>query len=161
MTVTIKEVAQRAGVSITTVSRVLNEKLDGVGKETRVKVLQVMKEMNYQPNSIARSMITKRTGTIGLIIPDITNPFFPELARGVEDGLETTGMNVILSNTDGDLTKERNVVRFLAQKSVDGYIVTSPNNVEDNKIFQDLFNAIKKVEAKYQAFIFKTKKGLA
>jgi LacI family transcriptional regulator len=140
VTVTIKEVALRAGVSITTVSRVLNEKLEGVGKETRVKVLQVMKEMDYQPNSVARSMITKRTGTIGLIIPDITNPFFPELARGVEDGLEATGMNLILSNTDGDLSKEQKVVRFLAQKSVDGYIVTSPNTVEDNNIFQELYS---------------------
>lgn len=85
MSITIKDIAKKANVSITTVSRVLNQKTEGISKSTRKRVLEIIEELGYRPNSIARSMITKQTNTIGLIIPDIRNPFFPELVRGVED----------------------------------------------------------------------------
>ncbi len=139
MKVTIKDVARRAGVSISTVSRIINGKLDGAGEETRERVLRAMRELGYEPNYIARSMITKRTGTMGLIIPDIANPFFPEMARGVEDTANVTGMSVFLCNTDGNLEKERRAVTFLSQRSVDGFIATTPNREEDNSVFEKLY----------------------
>ncbi|MGM0548932.1 MAG: LacI family DNA-binding transcriptional regulator, partial [Bacillota bacterium] len=84
MKVTIKDIAQKANVSVTTVSRVLNNKPD-VGDQTRTKILKLIEELNYKPNSVARGLVMQKTHTIGLIIPDISNPFFPQVARAIED----------------------------------------------------------------------------
>ncbi|WP_342431795.1 LacI family DNA-binding transcriptional regulator [Neobacillus sp. FSL H8-0543] len=124
MSITIKDIAKKANVSITTVSRVLNQKTEGISKSTRKRVLEIIEELGYRPNSIARSMITKQTNTIGLIIPDIRNPFFPELVRGVEDFLNQHSYNVFLCNTDGDPKRELEYVSLLKEKNVDGIIFT-------------------------------------
>ncbi|MEH7176860.1 LacI family DNA-binding transcriptional regulator [Neobacillus vireti] len=124
MAITIKDIARKANVSITTVSRVINQKSEGIGESTRKKVLEIIEELEYRPNSIARSMITKQTKTIGLIIPDIRNPFFPELVRGVEDFANLHAYNVFLCNTDGDPKRELEYVSLLKEKNVDGIIFT-------------------------------------
>ncbi|MBM4761246.1 LacI family DNA-binding transcriptional regulator [Bacillus sp. B15-48] len=124
MAVTIKDIAKNANVSIATVSRVINNKADGIREETKQRVLDAIKEHNYQPNTIARSMITKKTSTIGLIIPDIRNPFFPELVRGVEDFSKKSNYTVFLCNTDGDIEREKEYFNLMKEKSVDGVIYT-------------------------------------
>ena len=120
----IKDVAKHAGVSVATVSRVLNDKGYVRGK-TREKVEQSIKELDYTPNEIARTLFNKQSKTIGLIVPDIMNPYFPELARAVEDTATKMGYNVILCNSDGDIEKEQRYLDVLLQKYVNGIIVSS------------------------------------
>ncbi|MNJ41956.1 Catabolite control protein A [compost metagenome] len=122
--VSIKDVAKHAGVSVATVSRVLNNS-GYVGEDTRKKVEKTIKELNYKPNEVARSLFKKQSNTIGLIVPDIMNPFFPELARAVEDTAIKLGYNVILCNSDGDGEKEQNYLDVLQQQYVNGIIVSS------------------------------------
>ncbi|MTI69216.1 MAG: LacI family transcriptional regulator [Firmicutes bacterium] len=124
MKITIKDIASLSGVSTTTVSKILNNKDKDISKETRDKVLKVIKEKNYVPSTVARSMVTRKTKTIGLVIPDITNPFFPELARGVEDKANELGYNIMFCNTDDDLDKEEKYINMLVEKMADGIIFT-------------------------------------
>ena len=119
----LKEVAARAGVSIATTSRVLSGK-DYVSGELRERVLVAVDELNYSPNGIARSMSQRRTLTIGLVVSDITNPFFTLMARGVEDTGQKSGYSVVLANTDEDLDRERSSLDVLRQKRVDGILLT-------------------------------------
>ncbi|MDI6601498.1 MAG: LacI family DNA-binding transcriptional regulator [Thermoanaerobacteraceae bacterium] len=133
---TIKDVARKANVSITTVSRVINNKTEGVSEETRERILKVMQDLNYQPNRIARGLVTKRTNTLGLILPDIANPFFPEIARGVEDTANIYGYNVILCNTDDRTDKEELYINVLKEKCVDGIVFTSSVNPVSEHIKQ-------------------------
>ena len=125
MNITIKDIARLANVSIATVSKVINNKTEGISEETKNRILQLIKETGYQPNAIARSLVTKKTKTIGLIVPDISNPFFPDVARGVEDGAHMDGYNVFLCNTDDNLDKEIEYIKVLREKCVDGIIFTS------------------------------------
>lgn len=122
MSPTIKDIALRAGVSYATVSRALNNHPE-VSKATREKVLHLAKEMGYRPNAIARGLVTKETRTIGLVLPDITNPFFPEVARGVEEAASESGYSVFLCNTDWSSEREEEHLHALMQKQVDGFIV--------------------------------------
>ncbi|MFZ7946562.1 LacI family DNA-binding transcriptional regulator [Neobacillus sp. 19] len=131
----IKDVAHHAGVSVATVSRVLNAK-GYVSEETRKKVEQSIRELNYKPNEVARSLFKKQSKTIGLIVPDITNPYFPELARAVEDTASKLGYTVILCNSDGKVEKEQHYLDVLMQKYVDGIIVSS------NTLSEDQVNAL-------------------
>ncbi|WP_040978460.1 LacI family DNA-binding transcriptional regulator [Oceanobacillus jeddahense] len=124
MTITIKDIAKEANVSIATVSRVINNKDESIRKDTKERIKTIIRKHNYQPNRIARSMITKKTATLGLIIPDIQNPFFPELVRGVEDFANENEYSVILCNTDGDLNRERKYLDLMKEKNVDGIIYT-------------------------------------
>ncbi|MCS7462251.1 LacI family transcriptional regulator [Paenibacillus doosanensis] len=120
----IKDVAKMAGVSVATVSRVLNDK-GYVGQHSREKVEKAIKELNYKPNEIARSLFKKHSNTIGLIVPDIMNPYFPELARAVEDTASKLGYNVILCNSDENKEKEQAYLDVLKQNYVNGIIVSS------------------------------------
>ncbi len=121
---TIYDVAKKAGVSSMTVSRVINGKRD-VKPETREKVLKAIEEIGYVPNSLARSFVLQKTKTIGLVITDITNPFFTTLARGVEDTAMNNQFSVIFCNTDEDPEKELLYLEVLARKRVDGVILAS------------------------------------
>ncbi|MDK2799455.1 MAG: LacI family transcriptional regulator [Clostridiales bacterium] len=132
MKVTINDIAKLANVSKTTVSKVINNKAEGVGEETRKKILKIIEELNYQPSAIARGLVTKRTHSIGLIIPDIANPFFPQLARGVEDIAIKNGYNVFLCNSDNDVEKEEGYIKAFIDKSVDGMILTSSTSISDS-----------------------------
>ena len=122
--VTIRDVAKEAGVSTATVSRALNE-AELVTEETRRKVLVVIERLGYRPNAVARGLTTRKTKTIGLIVSDIMNPFYPEVARGVEDVLSTHGYNVILCNTDRDPKKESDYINLLIEKRVEGIVFAS------------------------------------
>ena len=119
--ITIKDVARQAGVSISTVSRVLN-KSSYVKKSTFERVEAVIRELGYSPNHIARSLSKGTTGIIGAILPDISNPFFPALARGIADAAVSRGYTLILCNTDGYAAQEESSVRVLLEKQVDGIV---------------------------------------
>lgn len=125
MRLTIKDVAKLAGVSIATVSMVLNKKDERISAETKKQVLSVIEEYNYIPNRIASSMVTKNTKSLGLILQDIANPFFPSLARGVEDRVNMNNFNIILCNSDNDVEKEDRYLEMLQEKMVDGIILAS------------------------------------
>lgn len=127
--ITIRDIARHCGVSIATVSRVLNG-LGGVGPETAERVRQAMAEHDYHPNSVAQSLITRRTHTIGLVIPDVRNPFFSELARGVEDTCNASSFGCLLCNTDGSVEKEKEYIAVLRGRVADGAIFTTQNATE-------------------------------
>ncbi len=125
MGITIKDIAKEARVSIASVSRVINNKSEGVSEETRKRILNIMEKHNYIPSNLARGLVTKKTNIIGLVLPDIINPFFPGIVRGVEDAANKYGYNIILCNTDDDKEKERTYIQILKEKCVDGIIYTS------------------------------------
>lgn len=130
MATSIKDVAKEANVSIATVSRVLNN-VDVVNEDTKKKVLEAIKKLDYRPNIIARSLKTQRTKTIGIIIPDISNQIYPEVVRGAEDVSNIYDYNIILCNTDLDPQKEMEYLRVLGEKMVDGVIYISNSLEED------------------------------
>ena len=121
---TIRDVGKLAGVSVATVSRVINKK-GYVSKETEEAILNAMKMLNYTPNDVARRLAGKKSKTIGLIIPNILNPFFPEVARAAEDTANKLGYNLILCNTDNSREKERQYYEMLFNKQVDGIMICS------------------------------------
>jgi LacI family transcriptional regulator len=120
--VTIKDIAKQAGVSYATVSRALNNHPE-INIDTRKKIMRIAEEYGYQPNAIAQGLVKKETNTIGLIIPDITNPFYPEVARGIEDAANETGYTLFLCNTNWKQQREENYLNVLRQKQVDGVII--------------------------------------
>jgi LacI family transcriptional regulator len=127
--VTIKEVAKRAGVSISTVSLAIN-KQEHVSEELRQKVFDAIQELNYRPNALARSLKNKKSKVIGLVIPDIVNPFFPLMVRGVEDTAKRYGYAIILCNTDGKAEEEATYLGLFEEKCVDGFIFTSSGKIK-------------------------------
>ena len=120
-TVTIYDVAREAGVSMATVSRVVNGNKN-VKENTRKKVLEVIDRLDYRPNAVARGLASKRTTTVGVVIPDITNTYFATLAKGIDDIAEMYKYNIVLANSDEDDEKEVAVVNTLFSKQVDGVI---------------------------------------
>lgn len=138
MAASIKDVAKEAGVSIATVSRVLND-IDVVNEETKKKVLEAIKKLGYRPNIVARSLKTQRTRTIGILIPDISNQFYPEIVRGAEDVANIYDYNVMLCNSDFDIDKEKEYLRVLKEKMVDGVLYMSSSLEND---ILDLINEL-------------------
>ena len=121
----MKDVAARARVSVSTVSHVLNE-TRRVSEETRGEVLAAIKELSYRPNLLAKGLRTRRTYTIGLLIPDIQNSFFTSVVRGVEDVALSRGYHLFLCKTDEDRRREDEYITELAKKRVDGLMVAPP-----------------------------------
>ncbi|MBM4338756.1 MAG: LacI family transcriptional regulator [Deltaproteobacteria bacterium] len=121
---TIKDVAKQVGVSTATVSHVIN-KTRFVSGEITERVLQVIRDLNYQPNAIARSLVKRKTHTIGIIISDILNPFYTAIVRGIEDVTYKSGYNVMLCNTDEDVEKEVLYIQVLLEKRIDGLVLSS------------------------------------
>ncbi|NLY29416.1 MAG: LacI family transcriptional regulator [Firmicutes bacterium] len=138
MRVTINDVARRAGVSVRTVSRVLNNH-PNVNRFTRERVLQAIKELNFVPNALARGLATQESRTIGVIIPDVANPYFAEVLRGIEDVASQANYHIFLCNTDEDPEREQHSIRLLRQRQVDGLILVSPrlSNQTAARIFRD------------------------
>jgi LacI family transcriptional regulator len=120
----MKDVAERARVSVSTVSHVLNGTRKVAG-ETQEAVLSAIEELSYQPNLLAKSLKTRRTFTIGLLVSDIQNSFFTSVVRGIEDVALSRGYHLFLCNTDEDAAREDEYVRELAKKRVDGLLVAS------------------------------------
>ncbi|TDQ41020.1 LacI family DNA-binding transcriptional regulator [Aureibacillus halotolerans] len=121
---TIYDVAKQAGVSIATVSKVLN-KTGKISEKTRQNVQQVMKELNYFPSAVATALTGKKTDTIGVLIPDVSNPFFAEMSRRIEDQAGDKGISVVICSTDYSAEKEARYVQLLLRKQIDGFIVSS------------------------------------
>ncbi|MBB6638067.1 LacI family DNA-binding transcriptional regulator [Cohnella thailandensis] len=122
MRATIYDVAKEAGVSIATVSHVLNGK-GKISRERREEIRRIIERMNYQPSAIASALTSKKTFTLGLLIPDISNPFFAELARAVEDEGQRLGYSLFICSTDNQDRKVESYAALLRQKGVDGVIV--------------------------------------
>ncbi|MGL4451293.1 MAG: LacI family DNA-binding transcriptional regulator [Sarcina sp.] len=138
MATSIKDVAREAGVSIATVSRVLND-IDVVNEETKKKVQEAIKKLGYRPNIVARSLKTQRTRTIGIIVPDISSQVYPEIVRGAEDVANIYKYNVMLCNSDCDGEKEKEYLRVLKEKMVDGVLYMSSSLEQDTL---DLINEL-------------------
>ena len=122
MSVTLRDVARLAGVSAMTVSRVINDQ-PRVKEETRRRVEAAIAELGYVPNGLARGLIRRKTKTIGLIVPDIANPFFTLVVRGAEDVAWRAGYHVILCNTQTDLERERGHIDDMLAFRVDGVLI--------------------------------------
>jgi len=130
--VTIEDVARAAGVSRQTVSRAINNQ-DEISPQTRARVLRVVDEMGYRPSGIARGLATRRTRTLGLVIPDVSNPFFSDVTRGAEHVAYAEGYNVFLCNTEEDPQRELAVLRSLEEKRVDGVVLCS-SRLDDDRL---------------------------
>ena len=128
---TIKDIAKIANVSHTTVSRALNNQAR-IRNETKEKILSIAKELNYRPNFIARSLVMRRSKTLGLVITTIANPFYTEIAQGIEATASKLGYSIILCSTHSDLATERLYVDMLRSKGVDGIIFTSAHMGDPN-----------------------------
>ncbi len=147
---TILDVARLAGVSTATVSRVINS-ADSVRDETRKKVLLAMKKCNYKYNALARGFVTKKSNTIGLIIPTISNSVFAESTLGVQEYADQKNIRVVLGNSYYKYSQEENLIKVLRENQVDGLIITTTNLkgeilkslVDENFPFVLLFSTVK------------------
>ena len=125
-TPTLRDVAEAAGVHAATASRALNPATRGlVNADTARRVIKVAQSLGYRPNPIARGLKTSKSQTVGLVIPDLTNPLFPPIVRGVEDVLEPAGYSGLIVNTDNDPGRERAQIELLRSRQVDGLIVAT------------------------------------
>jgi LacI family transcriptional regulator len=123
---TLRDVAKAAGVHLSTVSRALNPRTEHLlTPEVVAQIRKISRSLHYRPNAAAHSLRTNRTRTIGIIVPDITNPVFPPIIRGIEDGLAKHGYLAILANTDGQLAREAEIVDLLLARGVDGLVLAS------------------------------------
>lgn len=129
---TIYDIAKQVGVSPATVSRVINQS-GYVSAKTRQRILEVLKAHNYYPNELARSLISKQSNTIALVVSDVTNPFFTTLARGVEDVAIKNGFSVVLCNTDENPEKESLYLELVLKKRMDG-VILAPAGKFDQKL---------------------------
>ncbi|MBU7456222.1 catabolite control protein A [Leuconostoc fallax] len=137
---TIYDVASRVGVSLATVSRVVNGNTN-VRESTKRKVLAAIDELGYHPNAVARGLASKKTTTIGVVMPDVTDMYYSELARGIDDVANMYHYDVLLTNTDEDPVRETMAVNNLATKQVDGIIFMG------NELDREVLNTIASVDA--------------
>ena len=123
---TLKELSARAGVHASTISRVANDDPSlRIAPETRDRIEALLRETQYRPNGIARSLKLRQTFVLAVIVPDITNPFFASMYRGIEDAALPRGYSVVLCNTDGSPERERSQLRMLLERRVDGFVLAS------------------------------------
>lgn len=134
MSVTIKDIAKIANVSIATVSRVLTNSKP-VSPELRDKIMKVMQETGYQPNAIARSLVSKKTGIVGVMIPDLANDNFSALINGIESVMNTLDYSLFLAITDGKAEKEIRYLQLFNEKQLDGIILSGVQYLEDHRHF--------------------------
>lgn len=120
----IKDVAERSGISVTTVSRVLNNR-GYISEKTRQKVYKAIEELNYQPNEVARALLKRKSNLIGLLVPNVSHPFFSELSNHIENCAYEMGYKIMLCNTCQDSKKEKNYIDTLNRNQVDGIIMGS------------------------------------
>lgn len=137
MAVRMKDIARDLGVSLMTVSKALRNHSD-ISERTRERVLKRMREVNYQPDWIARSMVTRRTYLVGLVLPDLMHSFFAEVANSVSRKLQPLGYHVVISNTEEDAEVERRDIEVLIARKVDGLIIASAQHGRNGELFRAL-----------------------
>ena len=142
---TIVDIAKEANVSVTTVSFVLNNKADSVSKETAKRIRDIANKYHYVPNHFAIGLVTKKTKTIGLIVPDISNNFFSELAKSVEHYCNNSGYSLVLSNTNNQPEKDFEMVDLLNNRGIDGLLIAF-SQTEDYPERERFLNALKQIE---------------
>lgn len=140
--VTISDVAKAAGVSKQTVSRAINDKGE-INPETKSRILEIVKQLDYHPSRIAQGLNTQRTYAVGVVVGDIANPFFPDIIRGIQDHATANDYNVFLCNSDDNPDTEMRMLKMLAAQEVDGIIVYSgQSHPEDLRNFADSYRPI-------------------
>ena len=165
--ITIADVAKRAGFSKTTISRYLNGKFEFMSAESQQRIKDIIEELNFRPNNLARSLKSSKSHLIGVLIADISNPFSSILVKGITDYCTQYGYNVVIANTDNDSEKEREYIMSMIDQRVEGLIinVTGDNNdflcniaenyvpivLADRPIFPTMFDTVKTND--YQATI--------
>lgn len=132
---TIDDVAQRAGVSKSSVSRVLNGNFEYMSEEMKSKILTAIAELNYSPNSLAQSLKKKKTKVIGIILSDISNPFWAEILKGAQEEANRNGYGIMVSSSNEDPELERDNILMLKSRQVDGIIVNTIGNT--NELFEE------------------------
>lgn len=137
----IKEVARAAGVSTATVSRIINN-VGYVKEETRKKVLKAIKELNYTPNALARNLSKKETNTVGVIVPDINNPFFGEVIKGISYVADENNLNIILCDTNEDVHREIKALQMLKEQRILGILAVPTSDIDEiNNQYLDLLES--------------------
>jgi DNA-binding LacI/PurR family transcriptional regulator len=135
--VTAKEVAERLGISTMTVSRVMNNR-SNVDEVTRSRVLAAAKELGYRPNQIAKSLVLKRTHSIGVVVPEITHSFFPEVIRGIEEVAYQAQYHLILTHSAESVERERDAILTLESKRVDGILISTAQSLADERFYEEV-----------------------
>jgi len=138
--VTLREVAAALGVSTMTVSRAINDR-PNVDAKTKKRILDVAKKMGYTPNLVAKSLVSSKTYTIGVVIPEISHSFFPEVVRGIEEETNKANYQIFLTNTSNSFEKEVKVIDALRAKRVDGILVSSSLTTEDSSYYKKIIDA--------------------
>src|SRR4030095_12235676 len=136
-TTTMKRIAGELGVSITTVSKVLNNR-DDIGHATRARVLAKVAELGYQPNAVPRSLTLRRTHTLGIVIPDLMHSFFVEIVAGIEATASARGYGLLLCSSNEDPAKERQELDMLRQRQVGGVVLGSANASGNTDLLQQI-----------------------
>ena len=138
--VTLRDVARHAGVHAGTASRALNPETRAlVNPDTADRVIRAAEDLGYRPNRLARSLKTNRSSTIGVLVPDLTNPLFPPIVRGIEDALEQAGYTALLANSDNDHEKERLHFQRMKDSQVEGFIMATAER--DHPLIEDAIAA--------------------
>ncbi len=135
--ITVEEVAREVGLSAMTVSRVLNNQ-PNVSEKTRKRVLETTRRLGYTPNQIAKSLVLRKTQTIGVVVPEITHSFFPEAIRGIEEVTYRLGYHLILMHSAEDARREEDAIRTLEAKRVDGILISMAQTVEDYRLYKQI-----------------------
>lgn len=137
MKITIKEVAQMAGVSVTTVSQIINQKGGRFSEATKQRVLKVIEEQEYSPNYFASNIIAKKSKTIGVIVPDFSEQFAAAILKEIKHQLEKQGYYLIICESDHEFDKEQELLNQLANIAVEGILLFTPNDHQDKKLFKN------------------------
>ena len=145
MAITMLDIARELGVSVVTVSKVLRNQ-GNISVATRRRVLRKAKQLNYQTNWIARSLVTRRTFTVGLLLPDFTHSFFAEVAKAIAETIRPHGYHVIISYSEEDAALEKSEIDALVARQIDGLIVASTQSPDDIELF-------KRMSARNVAFV--------
>lgn len=138
--VTLKEIAEALGVSAMTVSRALNNR-DNVDEDTRKKVVSKAEEMGYTPNYVAKSLVSNKTYTIGVVIPEITHAFFPEVVRGIEEVTNKSNYQLLLTNANEQFIREKKAVNALRSQRVDGLLISTSIGIDDFTFYEQIINS--------------------
>ncbi|WP_372714302.1 LacI family DNA-binding transcriptional regulator [Ilyobacter sp.] len=135
----MSDIAKKSGVSIATVSRVINEDKN-VKDSTREKVLKIIEEYDYTPSAIARNLSKKDNNTIGVVVPDISNPYFSEMVEGISEVIDRENLNILIYNTNDKIQKEQKSLQMLLEQRIKGLIITvTSESYEKGKIYLDKF----------------------